>query len=127
MLYSIDLPNAEYRARNSLVSDSLEGMEPGWLVSQDLRGRWKLIVGRSADKLVPLLRDLGAINVFIHDSEHTYENMTFEYLATWPFIKPGGTLISDDVNWNGAFEDFADRVAANPRVVGNLGVLRKVR
>ena len=125
MLYSIDFPNAEYRARNSLVSDSLQGMEPGWLVSQDLRDRWKLIVGRSADKLVPLLRDLGAIDVFIHDSEHTYENMIFEYLATWPFLKPGGSLISDDIDWNGAFEDFAHRVSANPRVVGNLGVLRK--
>ncbi len=128
ILHSIDLPNQEYtigegrwaRERN------LEDRAPGWLVPPELRERWHLHLGDSQVILPKLLSDLGEIDIFIHDSKHTYEHMCFEYETAWPHVKPGGFLLSDDVNWNGAFADFASRVEARPVVFAQrVGGLRK--
>ncbi len=100
LLYSIDLPNSDPGA---IVP---ENKEIGWLVTSKLRHRWKLILGRSQEKLPLLLRDLGNIDVFLHDSEHTYEAMMFEYETIWPHLREGGVLLSDDIQWNKAFYEF---------------------
>jgi len=100
VLYSIDLPNI---SSGALVP---KGKEVGWLVPQELRYKWKLILGRSQEKLLPLLKALGSIDAFLHDSEHTYETMMFEYETAWSYLKKGGILLSDDVHWNSAFRDF---------------------
>jgi predicted O-methyltransferase YrrM len=99
-LYSIDLPNAATGA--SLP----EGKQTGWLVPHQLRHRWKLIFGRSQGKLPILLKELGSIDAFLHDSEHTYEIMYFEYQTAWKHLRSGGLLLSDDVHWNKALQDF---------------------
>jgi len=98
-LYSIDLPNIG-------LSVLPKGEKIGWLVPEQLKSRWTLILGRSQEKLLPLLYQLKTIDAFLHDSEHTYETMMFEYQAVWPFLKEGGILLSDDVHRNKAFKDF---------------------
>ena len=100
LLYSIDLPNADQGA--SVPKDK----EVGWLVPLKLKYRWKLILGRSQEKLPLLLRDLGSINGFLHDSEHTYKTMMFEYETAWSYLSGGGVLLSDDIHWNSAFYEF---------------------
>jgi len=100
LLYSIDLPNADKGA--PIPKDK----ETGWLVPFKLRHKWKLILGQSQEKLPLLLKDFGSIDAFLHDSEHTYETMMFEYKTVWPFLREGGILLSDDVRWNRAFNDF---------------------
>jgi predicted O-methyltransferase YrrM len=82
------------------------GREPGWLVPAHLRQRWTLTIGRSQDALGPLLRRLGGIDFFLHDSEHSRECMRFEYDAAWRHLEPGGVLLSDDVTWNDEFDRF---------------------
>jgi hypothetical protein len=43
--------------------------------------------------------------MFFHDSDHTYENMYFEY--SWAWNKLGAEiLVSDDINLNNAFSNF---------------------
>lgn len=101
LLYSIDLPNADSGA---MVP---EKKETGWLVPLELRHRWKLILGRSQEKLPPLLKELKSIDSFLHDSEHTYEAMMFEFETVWSSLRDGGILLSDDIHWNKAFQDFA--------------------
>jgi predicted O-methyltransferase YrrM len=86
------------------------GREPGWLVPAPLRSRWTLTLGRSQDVLGPLLRELGAIDFFLHDSEHSEACMRFEYELAWTHLRPGARLVSDDITWNGVFEAFARRV-----------------
>jgi len=118
-LYSIDLPNSGMRFLP-------EGRGPGWVVPERLRTRWTLILGKTFEKLVPLLEELHALDVFLHDSEHTYEAMTYEYEASWPFIKPGGFLLSDDVGKNEAFTDFCRKKQRIPVVLnGRFGIVRK--
>jgi len=99
-LYSIDLPNI---GKGALIP---EGREVGWLVPPRLKYRWRLILGRSQDELPPLLRRLKNIDVFLHDSEHTYKTMMFEYETVWLYLREGGLLLSDDIHWNKAFLRF---------------------
>lgn len=107
ILYSIDLPNVDPGA---IVPG---GKQIGWLVPSELKSRWKLILGRSQDKLPLLLKDLESVDAFLHDSEHTYETMMFEYETVWSNLKDSGLLLSDDVRWNRAFNEFV--VKNNPK------------
>jgi hypothetical protein len=62
------------------------------------------------DKSVPLLESLGDVDVFIHDSEHTYGTMMFEFKSVWPHLRRLGVLVSDDIEESRAFHDFARSV-----------------
>lgn len=99
-LYSIDVPSERLPP----------GKKPGWIVDDALRPRWTLRIGPSSELLEPLLKELGSIDVFLHDSLHTYDNMLFEYRAAWPFLKHDGLLLSHDIGRNFAFFDFATEV-----------------
>src|SRR5687767_12401824 len=72
-LYSIDLPNVQEH------STLPKGRMSGWIVPDSLRKRRKLYLGDSRELLPELLQDLGNIDMFLHDSDHSYENMTFEF------------------------------------------------
>jgi predicted O-methyltransferase YrrM len=120
-LYSIDLPREvgrEYAPGTFYEGEGRAGIppdsEPGWLVPQDLKSRWTLILGRSQDELPPLLERLGTIDFFMHDSEHSFECMSFEFGQAWPALRPGGVLVSDDVNSNEAFSRFAAAAGRKP-------------
>jgi hypothetical protein len=129
-LYSIDLPNADNEALLKKVFTRLpEGKGSGWVIPDWLKGRWELRIGKSSDLLAPLLRELGSINLFLHDSEHSYENMMFEFGAAWPTIAEGGFLLSDDVyirSSRGAFNAFAKSVGRKPeRIYSGFGSIKK--
>jgi predicted O-methyltransferase YrrM len=94
------------------------GKEPGWMVPPSLRDRWKLVLGRSQEELPPLLERLGEIDFFMHDSEHSYECMSFEFRTAWEALRVGGALVADDVNVNAAWEEFAREVGREPEPLG---------
>lgn len=132
-LYSIDLPceegkvyEKEYFATGLKVIPIPKGKQSGWIIPDSLRGRWKLIIGRSSEVLMPTLRELNSIDVFLHDSEHSYENMMWEYQTAYPFIKPGGLLLSDDVPKNDAFQEFSLSTGTKGYTYGNMGALKKL-
>lgn len=43
--------------------------------------------------------------LFFHDSDHSYENMTFEFNHAWDVLN-ARILLSDDIDGNSAFQDF---------------------
>jgi predicted O-methyltransferase YrrM len=94
------------------------GKEPGWMVPAELRDRWHLALGRSQDELPPLLERVGAIDFFMHDSEHSYECMSFEFRAAWEALRDGGVLVADDVNVNSAWAEFVREVRREPDLLG---------
>ncbi len=108
-LISIDKPN--YNERVSLVIP--KGKEIGWMVPKNLRNRWELKLGISQELLKPILDKISQIDIFLHDSEHTYTNMMFEFETVWPHLRNDGLLLSDDIGWNNAFQDFAKKVNRN--------------
>jgi predicted O-methyltransferase YrrM len=98
-LHSIDLPPLAKR----------EDEYVGRLVPNGLRERWMLHRGTSRRLLPPLLQELGQIDLFVHDSLHTYRNMKLEFAAAWRALRGGGVLISDDIEGNRAFLELALR------------------
>jgi predicted O-methyltransferase YrrM len=109
-LYSIDLPPLGKDGDNYV----------GWLVPGNLRRRWTFERGTSRRLLGPLAEMLGSIDLFVHDSQHTYKNMKFEFETAWPALRPGGVLISDDVEGNAAFSELTRR-----RDVASFAVIRE--
>jgi len=102
-LYSIDLPNNDtnsaYNFRNTQPAT-------GWMVPDSLKPLWELHLGYAQEILPALLKKLGKIDIFFHDSDHSYEHMKFEFETATPFIRSGGLLISDDVHKNKAYSEF---------------------
>ena len=127
-LCSIDLPaEAPIRAStDKMAFDRLPaGAGPGWIVPDALRARWELRLGDSRTVLAPWLAELGTIDLFFHDSLHSFEHMTWEYAAAWGALGPGGLLLSDDVFWNRAFRRFARGAGGGERVFRGMGFLQK--
>jgi len=102
------------------------GREAGWIIPSDLKSRWELLIGNSLEVLPILCRSLHSIDIFIHDSEHSYPVMFGEYLIVWPYIRSGGFLISDDTGENEAFINFSQRVNVPACwTLRGYGILRK--
>jgi predicted O-methyltransferase YrrM len=40
-------------------------------------------------------------DIFLHDSDHGAACQDFEYRFAWDCLRPGGVLISDDIEWTG--------------------------
>jgi len=101
------------------------GKEPGWIVPGWLRARWQLHIGDVKAILPGLLRELGQVDIFIHDSLHSYEHMKFEFELARPYIKHGGLLLADDALWNSAFSEFAQAVSSPvSAIIRGVGFLR---
>jgi len=108
-LMSVDLPNPNpngYRYANGTVDPvyTPTTLGSGWIVPDELRDRWTLLIGRSKEILPTLSIE---VDFFFHDSEHSYENMLFEYEWAYSRISQNGVIASDDIGWNQAFRDFA--------------------
>jgi hypothetical protein len=123
-LFSVDLPPPMQQRRLA--------NETGAAVTDLLRGRWTLIEGSSRRRLPGLLRELGTIDLFIHDSRHTHRNMSFELRLAWAALNPGGFLLADDVHRNAAFDESVQTFGRPPAIVcasddrrGMFGVIRK--
>jgi predicted O-methyltransferase YrrM len=128
-LFSIDLPTASYvdpLTGTTAVSNVGSKTAPGFVVPPDLRSSWSLILGDSRVELPRLLNQVGLIDLFVHDSEHTFQAMSEEYRIAMAHLRPGGILASDDVNWNDAFQRTVSQVSFDfsAIVLGRLGVAR---
>lgn len=117
-LYSIDYPTfsddpvPDFQEKqypdDHTFSAIPKGKSPGWIIPKNLRGRWELRTGKSQQELPPLLSELEEIDIFIHDSDHTFPCMMFEYELAWEFLRSGGLLLSDDIHANAAFDVFGE-------------------
>lgn len=94
--------------------------------------RWELVVlpGRGRGKaLRSLLHRIGPLDMFLHDSDHSYPWQLFEYREAWRGLAPGGWLLSDDVNASYAFMDFGRSIGRSPWILSSprklFGILRK--
>lgn len=96
-LYSFDLDDSESVKNSGGV---------GYMVTESLKKNWTLIIGDSKEKLEPLLKKLNRINMFIHDSEHSYETMMYEFTTAWSYLGKNDVLCSDDINHSKAFDEF---------------------
>jgi len=97
ILHSVDLPPL-YSEADQFV---------GILIPDNLRSRWSLHRGISKRVLPSLLPTIvPQIDIFVHDSLHTYQNMHREFRLIDPYLAPNWGVISDDVDQNLAFQDW---------------------
>ena len=122
-LYSIDLPPTGRRLADGMAYTMPSGKQSGWMIPNSLRHRWHLILGETSKELLPLLQQLGEIDIFLHDSLHTFENMRFEYETAWPFIAKDGLLLSHDVTH--PYLEFCRKVHSAPVNYRRLGGVLK--
>jgi hypothetical protein len=125
-LYSIDLPSAVYKVQftgQDFTQPLREGETSGFAVPERLRHRWTLRLGDSRTELPQLLSELARVDMFYHDSEHTYEFVSRELQLVTSKMKPGSLLCADDIDWNTAFQDFLSKRSMNLHynVKGKLG------
>jgi hypothetical protein len=81
----------------------------GALVPDELRGRWTLHRGSSRRLLPRVLPQLRGVSLFVHDSQHTYPNISWELRTVTPSLtRPAAVLVDDPVG-NRAFEHWAER------------------
>lgn len=95
-LYSIDLPPLGQNAERFV----------GWLVPQELRSRWRLSLGTSKEWLPRIVEDLEGVDIFLHDSLHTYGNIRKELHAVTPKLRERSVVIADDIEGNSAFLEW---------------------
>jgi len=96
-LWSIDLPPVQAPELHAQI---------GSAVDPELRHRWTYLRGTSRQRLPRLLRDLGSIDLFVHDSRHTEQNVRFELDRAWAALRPGGAVVADDIDMNWGFNSF---------------------
>lgn len=95
-LHSVDLPSLR------------PGSERSWgaMVDEKLRERWFTYRGSSKRILPDLLRQIGPVDLFLHDSLHTRRHMQSEFETVWPHLRQRGLMMADDVERNGAFGEL---------------------
>ena len=77
-----------------------------------LRHRWTYVRGTSRQRLPRLLARLGRVDLFVHDSRHTEENVRFELTQAWSMLGPGGVVVADDIDMNWGFHGFVNGIPA---------------
>jgi len=134
-LYSVDLPpklaaTREIDCGSTHTYQLADGQSHnefsvGYFVPDSVKTRWTLVLGNAHKELPPLLDKLGKIDMFFHDSLHTFEHMQWEYETVWPYITDGGLLLSHDVLWNRAFYDKCKTCNRKATIYQTLGILKK--
>lgn len=101
----------------------------GCVVPETVRSGWTIVREPDVTGLKKALAELPQIDVCHYDSDKSYSGRMFAYPKLWRALRPGGVLISDDVNDNTGFRDFCTGIQAAPTVVEYqgkyVGLLRK--
>ena len=114
-------------ASTLLILSALERNGSGMLVSVDVSSEvgsllseeekrspaWDLRLIRP-DGLEEVLAELGPIDVFLHDSDHSYANVAAELATAWPRVVDGGLVLADDGELSCAFLDAASAHGVAP-------------
>jgi predicted O-methyltransferase YrrM len=65
-----------------------------------------------------------SIDMFLHDSSHSYRHMLWEFRQFWPRLRDGGLLVSHDVQMNAAFPEFVTKTYAHDKKTGRRDAQR---
>lgn len=125
-LISIDLPGQLWdRERNDsrhmLVGEGEylpEGLTTGFMVHDNLKSRWKLILGDSHKEIEKLNT---VVDFYIHDSEHSFNFIIKEVELMWPKLSKGAIVMMDDLNWSNGFFSFCVAQKVYPLIITDNG------
>jgi predicted O-methyltransferase YrrM len=129
-LHAIDIPPVFNSADGSWMLKGKvyghvipEGKSAGWMIPDAYRARFELWPGDAKALLPKLVDKLDSIDLFYHDSNHTYDHMMFEFREAKRKLALGGLIVADDIAWNSSLWDFADEyVVPSYNFKGSIGV-----
>jgi len=110
-LYSIEL--SEDCDQGALIPDELRSASGGFM---PVHGKVEDFLKR--DQLPSL------IDMFLHDSSHSYRHMLWEFRQLWPRLRDGGLLVSHDVQMNAAFPEFVAKTYTDDKKTGRRDAQR---
>jgi predicted O-methyltransferase YrrM len=110
-LYSIEL--SQECDQGALIPDELRSASGSFA---PMRGKVEDFL--KGDRLPSL------IDMFLHDSSHSYRHMLWEFRQFWPRLRDGGLLVSHDVQMNGAFPEFVTKTYAHDKKTGRRDAQR---
>ena len=84
------------------------GYHVGAGVPDNFKGMHNLIRGKSQLVMESVLKEVGSIDIFLHDGDHRYKTKLFEYELAHKYMKEHGAILSDDT-WDSAFDFFVDK------------------
>jgi len=100
-----------------------EGKTSGWLVPDAYQRHFSVLNGDAKVLLPSLLEKVGPIDMFYHDSDHSYDHMFFEFTESKKYLNKQGVIVSDDISWNASLWDFADQYNATAyNYRGSMGI-----
>ena len=113
-LISIDLPRrdwADYFGKKPFgpggdAEFEIEKQKPGWIIPENLLNNWSLFLGPSSKYLEKIVNENKEIELFIHDSDHSYEIMKFECDLIQKKTE-NIDIIIDDHYCNNYYNDFS--------------------
>ncbi len=109
------LEGIKKKKSNKLISNDMPYMfknnhdKIGFLIPKSLKRKWKLF--KMPDRLIlkNIFKNYGKFDVCHYDSDKTYFGRLWSYKLIYKNLKNKGLLISDDINDNEAFIDFAKK------------------
>ena len=102
-----------------------EDCEQGALIPEQLRSSERFVPMRGRIEDFLERNELPkSIDMFLHDSSHSYRHMLWEFREFWPRLRDGGLLVSHDVNLNAAFPEFVAQTYAHDKKTGRLDAQR---
>jgi predicted O-methyltransferase YrrM len=100
--------------------------------------RFTFIQKASQEALDEIFKATGRVDLFLHDSDHSWECQTFEYEWAWQHVRAGGIIASDDTGWgylipgfgavaHHAWDQFLDRhgLTGKDTAINNARWVRK--
>ena len=86
-----------------------EEMPVGFVIPEELKSIWNLVLGDSNVTLRRELEKYKNIDMFFHDSTHTYDHVSFELNTVFPYLSKNFMIIVDNYDWTDAPKDFANK------------------
>ena len=96
----------------------------GIAVSDQLKHQRTDIKGSSRRHLRRLFRQLGTVDLFIHDSLHSEHNVRFEADQAWAFMRLGGAIVIDDIDANRGFRTLTEVFSGHQSMICEAEPLR---
>ena len=125
LLHSIDFPVTRSAKRGVESWAVPQGMSSGWAVPQSLKDGWDLHLGRSENLLKALLKEIGRLDFYCHDSPVDAKHFAFEMKTIGAHLGPGSVVVADNTDWK-IFDQTASGLGAKAcrRKGSSLGAFR---
>jgi hypothetical protein len=122
-LISIDLPANEIKSneRHFLVGDGEnipDKLDSGFLIHESLKNRWNFIRGDSLQEIPKIKKE---IDLYIHDSEHSFQFIKKEMSLIWEKLSKKATIVADDLDWSNGFFSFCVDKKIYPLIITDNG------